>query len=1096
MRATPGARGDFVRAERVDGGGTMMRRVRLWRILLTLAMSGSILFSASAVSAQGVGSIFGKVVDASGGVLPGVTVTVAGPRLQQPLVAQTSASGTYQFPTVPIGTYSVTFELQGFKKAVRQNIIIDTGFNARVDHSLEVGALSEEVTVNAESPVVDLKKTTVGAVFDKDILEKIPSARDPWQIINMAPGVIAGLNVGGSSSGQQVGLESRGTNDNVQWNLDGANITDLSSNSSVMYYNFDSFDQIQVNNGGGDVTVQSSGLNINLVTKSGSNVFKGTFNTTYENDGMQGSNVTQSLFEKGSGGFLSGAPIHEISVYSIEAGGPIVKNRLWYWGAADRQDINAGVVNFFDPGKGALCGDLIAAQRTGSSALANAINFDNLGQVQKCLQNDKTLIKNLQWKINYQLTNAHTFQYGFVSDEKYRNRRGASATTAPEATTQQTSDKPWHLPIPSHTLQHTWVASDKLVFNSSFNYTGGGFFLDYQDFDASGQSRYTGATDPRAYMTGARADAAALWNQQSLLNRTTSFQSRSLLNSYQTVRKTWELKTDSTYFLTHKLGGDHSLKFGAGWRRAPILTFYHYSGGARANVQCAGNDDENCGNGQAVAPGSGPGLVPYQAIVYRDRLINNDWWTYFGYIQNEYSRGRWRIKGGLRYDWQQSKHLGGCVPANILVPDLLPAQCEEETQTDLVNGRDLQPFKNWSPRVSATYDLFGNGKTAVHASGSYYYDTKITLANSLSGLTSANGLRLTWGPNLSSGACSTTAGASCWNDANHDLIVQRDELIGSPTPSDSRFDVDTGVLRPAGNTVDPDTKIRRTREAIVGASHELLPNLSLGVDYIYRKYDRGTDDYTIGYEPGAPGFPLSQIYSDRHAYTDPTTGLTGYYYTVCQGCSRPSGVGTITMTSLQYDVYHGVDLTATKRFSNRWQMQVAATLQRTKPYYPTGSYDNPTDIEWQNGFNSDREWIFKANGAYTFPFDITLAANFIANQGDARVTSINGPGSVYGGISSATGRPTTISYGNGSLEVEPRGSTRLDNEKLLDMSVQKTFAFQNGRRRVKLMFDAFNVFNANTITDWVSDNRSNSGFTRVEDIVPPRVFRVGMQIGF
>jgi hypothetical protein len=1076
----------------------MMRHVRVWRFLLTLAMSGSILLSASAVSAQGVGSIFGKVTDASGAVLPGVTVTVSGPRLQQPLVAQTSSSGTYQFPTVPIGTYSVTFELQGFKKAVRQNIIIDTGFNAQIDNRLEVGALTEEVTVTGESPVVDLKKTTVGAVFDKDVLEKIPSARDPWQIINMAPGVVAGLNVGGSSSGQQVGLDSRGTNDNVQWNLDGANITDLSSNSSVMYYNFDSFDQIQVNNGGGDVTVQSSGLNINLVTKSGSNVFKGTFNTTFENDDMQTSNVTQQLFDVGDSGFLSGAPIHKIAVYSIEAGGPIIKNRLWYWGAADRQDINVGVVNFFDPGKGSLCGDLIAAQRTGSSALANAITYGNLGQVQKCLQNDKTLIKNLQWKFNYQLSNAHRIQYGFVSDEKYRNHRGASANTAPEVTTQQVSDAPWNLPIPSHTIQHSWVASDKLVFNSSFNYTGGGFFLDYQDWQTAGGSRYIGATDPLAYMTGARGDANALWNQQHLRNRTTSFQSRSLLNSYQTVRKTWELKTDSTYFLTHKLGGDHSLKFGAGWRRAPILTYQHYSGGARADVQCVGNNEDNCGSGVGVAPGSGPGLVPYRAILARDLLVNNDWWTYFGYIQNEYSRGRWRIKGGLRYDWQHSKSLGGCVPANILVPDLLPAQCEEETQTDVVNGRDIKPFSNWSPRVAATYDLFGNGKTAVHASGSYYYDTKITLANSLSGLNTA--LNLTWGPNPSSGNCSTTEGASCWNDANHDLIVQRSELIGVPTPNSSRFDINTGVLRPAGNTVDPDTKIRRTREGIVGMSHELLPDLAVGVDYIYRKYDRGTEAYTIGYQPGAPGFPISQLYSDRHEYTDPVSGYTGYYYTVCQGCSRPSGVGTITMTSLQYDVYHGVDLTATKRFSNRWQMQIGATLQRTTPYYPTGAFDadggNPTNREFRHGFHDDRDWIFKANGAYTFPFEITVAANLIANHGSARVTTIDGPGSVYGGVSATTGRATTISYGSGSLEVEPRGTTRLDNENLLDMSVQKTFMFRGGKQRVKFMFDVFNVFNAHTIIDWSSDNRSNADFSSVSDIVPPRVMRIGLQIGF
>ncbi len=116
-------------------------------------------------------------------------------------------TGAYQFPSVPIGTYTVTFELRGFKKAVRPNVIITTGFNAGIDQKLELGALTEEVTVSGASPVVDLKKTTTGATFTADILEKIPTARDPWQIINMTPGVQAGLNVGGSPSGQQVGLD-------------------------------------------------------------------------------------------------------------------------------------------------------------------------------------------------------------------------------------------------------------------------------------------------------------------------------------------------------------------------------------------------------------------------------------------------------------------------------------------------------------------------------------------------------------------------------------------------------------------------------------------------------------------------------------------------------------------------------------------------------------------------------------------------------------------------------------------------------------------------------------------------------------------------
>src|SRR5829696_6163643 len=309
---------------------------------------------AGSAHAQGVGSIFGKVTDGSGAVIPGVTVTVTGTGLQSPRVAVTTETGAYDFPSIPIGTYAVSFELQGFKKATRPNILIVAGFNAPVDQSLSVGAVTEEVTVSGASPVVDTKRTITGATFDVDMLEKIPTARDPWMIIYMTPGVqLSGTNVGGSGSGGQPTISSRGTSANVQWNLEGGSTTDLRSNSSASYYNFDSLEQIQVINGGGDVSVQSSGISINLVTKSGSNVFKGSAVGTLTNDAMQFQNVSEELFKKGAGGFLSGAPLNRVSNVTFEYGGPIVRDKLWFWGNADHQDINTAVLNYYDAGKSA-----------------------------------------------------------------------------------------------------------------------------------------------------------------------------------------------------------------------------------------------------------------------------------------------------------------------------------------------------------------------------------------------------------------------------------------------------------------------------------------------------------------------------------------------------------------------------------------------------------------------------------------------------------------------------------------------------------------------------------------------------------------------
>ena len=609
----------------------------------------------------------------------------------------------------------------------------------------------------------------------------------------------------------------------------------------------------------------------------------------------------------------------------------------------------------------------------------------------------------------------------------------------------------------------------------------GGFFLDYQDVPPQGdcaQSRYTGSDAIYSVADG------CLWNIQALNNRTTGFNSRSLTATYQTTRHSWEAKTDGTYFLTHKLGGDHSLKFGLGWRRNPIQTFSHYSGGGRAYVQCVGGtaSTADCGDGSYAVVGSNTGVVPWQADLYRDQLLNNDWWTYNGYIQDGYSRGRLRLNGGLRYDWQQSKYLGGCVPANSLVPQLLPAQCEGETMTDSASGKEIQSFSNWSPRVSATYDLFGNGKTQVHGSGSYYYNTKITLANALGGLFTQT--RLRWGPNTATGACT---GSSCWTDTNRDGVIQVSELTGTPSVSSDRFQ--NGVLLPAGNIVDPSAKIGRTREAVVGMQHELIQNLAVGVDFIYRKYDRGTTTYTIGYTPG-PGYDQLRALYQPATYTDPVTGLSSQYYVVCSGCSRPSGVGNVTMTNPNYQTYTGVDLTMNKRFSNRWQGAVALTIQDNPSYFPygTATYINPTAYEFNEGLSTIAKYLFKAQGSYALPWDINVSGNFNWNQGATRTLSINGPGAVPGG---STG---TITYN--TLQSAPNDAVRFDDVHLLDIGVQKVFRLRSGKTRVKLMFDGFNMFNENTILSYNSNNQSVAGFQQPASIVPPRVFRFGATLNF
>src|SRR5262249_13367176 len=141
---------------------------------MVLAFAALFAVSSLASAQQQTGDIIGKVTDSSGAVLPGVTVTLNAPHLLQPMVAVTSDTGTYQFPRLPIGTYSVKFELTGFKTFVNEEIILTVGFTAQVNAQLSVSQVQETITVTGESPIVDTRSTGTKQTFTNELLQSIP----------------------------------------------------------------------------------------------------------------------------------------------------------------------------------------------------------------------------------------------------------------------------------------------------------------------------------------------------------------------------------------------------------------------------------------------------------------------------------------------------------------------------------------------------------------------------------------------------------------------------------------------------------------------------------------------------------------------------------------------------------------------------------------------------------------------------------------------------------------------------------------------------------------------------------------------------------
>ena len=199
--------------------------------------------------------------DQTGAVLPGVTVTLNGPKLLQPQFAISSETGAFRFADLPVGTYSVTCELAGFQTVVREDLILNAGATVTVSFELGLAQVAEVITVSGESPIVDVRETGLPETFDRARLENIPSARDPWVIIEQTPGMVMDRqNVGGNESGQQSTFVTRGTSftQNI-WNYDGVNITDNAAQGATpMYYDFGAFDEVNITTGGQDTSMQTS----------------------------------------------------------------------------------------------------------------------------------------------------------------------------------------------------------------------------------------------------------------------------------------------------------------------------------------------------------------------------------------------------------------------------------------------------------------------------------------------------------------------------------------------------------------------------------------------------------------------------------------------------------------------------------------------------------------------------------------------------------------------------------------------------------------------------------------------------------------------
>jgi hypothetical protein len=388
--------------------------------------------AAPSMAQLATGRIDATVADSTGAVLPGVAVDISGPQIQS---AVTDAMGEVHFLNLAPGTYTVNAKISGFSDYVNKNVNVGTGASVPLRIGLSVAGVATQVTVTGETPVVDTKKTTTSTNVTVEELQNIPSARDPWVVLQTVPGVIVDrVNVGGAESGQQSAYQAKGAvgSDNT-WNLDGIAITDMAATGSTpTYYDFDMFQEMQVTTGGAEVQSATPGVQLNMVLKSGTNTPHGSTRIFFENEDLQSNNVPDDLKATLGGTNGKGNRIHQYKDYGFELGGPLMKNRLWAWGAIAKTHVDLLTLN------GA---------------------------------HDRTELQDDSFKATGQITDGIRANFTYFRGNKEKFGRGASPTRAPETTYDQTG------PTDMYKGEGNFVIGNSLFLAAKGAHVSGGFSL-------------------------------------------------------------------------------------------------------------------------------------------------------------------------------------------------------------------------------------------------------------------------------------------------------------------------------------------------------------------------------------------------------------------------------------------------------------------------------------------------------------------------------------------------------------------------------------------------------------------------------------------